>query len=480
MRIDNSGNVLIGDLRESVQGAIHSITGVSKEVPVSIMARGSSSVDHTAVLNFFRTRATSGNYTATASGDRLGKIRFYGVNTSSVADIGAEIFVEQNGTSASTVPADMHFKTNEVTRMTIDSNGLVNFGNQTDYISLNGANGIINRVKTGSGNADIRFQLDGADYAQLKDTVAPGMLSMGYTGATSNNSIAAFHGLSNDATMVLSNTQSSGNATSYGWAGRGGRYLTSNGTNWAADGQDAILVIGSNSPGYSGVPTGLGVSLGIIMHNESPNNNIFSPLLGFGKKSASGSYNTMYSYIAGKSKSTGADGNWATGEIHMDTAGHITSTTGSNMYMNDNPAFRLSQSGALHLTSQPHSTGHFGSSNLTNATGWSMTQDSIYGFSYINHPTHGLGLSCLEEGYYQCHAAGLVNGSGTYLYVGWCVNGVQHYHWHSNHTYTNHDFYASVLVYLSVGDFLTIENGSQTMVSQWGGNHSFYSVWKVG
>ena len=128
MRIDSSGNVLIGDLRESVQGAIHSITGVSRDVPVSIMARGSSSVDHVGILNFMRTRATSGNYTATASGDRLGKIRFYGVNTSAVADIGAEIFVEQNGTSASTVPADMHFKTNEQTRMTIDKDGHVGIG----------------------------------------------------------------------------------------------------------------------------------------------------------------------------------------------------------------------------------------------------------------------------------------------------------------------------------------------------------------
>ena len=134
--IDGSGKVLIGDIRESVQGAIHSITGVSKEVPVSIMARGSSSVDHNGVLNFFRTRATSGNYTATASGDRLGKIRFYGVNTSAVADIGAEILVEQNGTSSSTVPADMHFLTNETTRMTIKADGKVGLGNVPPYAQL--------------------------------------------------------------------------------------------------------------------------------------------------------------------------------------------------------------------------------------------------------------------------------------------------------------------------------------------------------
>ena len=50
-----------------------------------------------------RTRATSGNYTPTASGDRLGKIRFYGVNTSSVADIGAEIFVGTTRTTGSAV-----------------------------------------------------------------------------------------------------------------------------------------------------------------------------------------------------------------------------------------------------------------------------------------------------------------------------------------------------------------------------------------
>ena len=158
MRIDSSGNVLIGDLRESVQGAIHSITGVSRDVPVSIMARGSSSVDHVGILNFMRTRATSGNYTPTASGDRLGKIRFYGVNTSSVADIGAEIFVEQDGTSSSTVPADMFFKTNEVTRMKIGSDGYFGFGTTT-------TNKIFNLADPAQGGEQVKLHFEASSGA---------------------------------------------------------------------------------------------------------------------------------------------------------------------------------------------------------------------------------------------------------------------------------------------------------------------------
>ena len=92
------------------------------------MTTRSATDAHTNIFTMLKTPATSGNYTATASGDVLGDIRFMGVNTSAVADIGARIQVEQTGTASGTVPAKMVFVTNESTRMAIDANGSIGIG----------------------------------------------------------------------------------------------------------------------------------------------------------------------------------------------------------------------------------------------------------------------------------------------------------------------------------------------------------------
>ena len=70
--------------------------------------------------------ATSGNYTATASGDVLGDIRFTGVNTSAVADIGAQILATQNGTSSSTVPTALKFISTEIEHLKLDGSVVFN------------------------------------------------------------------------------------------------------------------------------------------------------------------------------------------------------------------------------------------------------------------------------------------------------------------------------------------------------------------
>lgn len=298
-------------------------------------------------------------------------------------------------------------------------------------------------------------------------------------GITPTHGKLEVQGSAHDATLIVSNDDLSGSANSIGFDGRGGRYLTSNGTSWDSDGKDPGLVIGSNHTSAN-----TRKNLGIVLHNESNADNVMSPGIFFGSKSASGSYNTAYAYIMGKTKTSGADTNWKTGEIHMDTAGQHSGLGGSATYFGDNPAFRMSQGGVLHFPNQAHAYGHFTSNNTSLATGWGMTVESSQGVTYTNHSSHGNGITVIEEGYYGMWATGLYQYSGspgTYVYVGWAINGAQHHHWHSNHTLeNNHDFVSLVFGYLSAGDHITMENTSAGMASQWGGNHSFFSIWKVG
>ena len=92
---------------------------VSEDAGIAITSR-SATDGHTPYLQFQKTPATSGNYTATASGDFLGVINFNGVNTSGGSDSGGLIRVKQTGTASGTVPAEMQFDTNELVRYSAD------------------------------------------------------------------------------------------------------------------------------------------------------------------------------------------------------------------------------------------------------------------------------------------------------------------------------------------------------------------------
>ena len=363
-----------------------------------------------------------------------------------------------------------------VPRVQMKADGLVNFGNQTDYISLNGSSGIIQRVKTGSGNADIRFQLDAADYMQLKDTAAPGILSLGYLSATSNNSMVAIHGLGNDVALVVSNNELS-NSASYGWAGRGGRYLHSNGTGWAGDGSDPAIVVGSSNAGNNRS------GIGIVLHNESPNNDQYSPIIAFGNKSNSGSYNTAYATIVGKKTGQGGDANWSTGEIHMDTAGLRIGSNSRTAYMDNEPAFKMDEAGDITMPYRSYAYGQWSGSSfsVTNGTGFTMNVLRSQNMTYQSTGGHGYGMTVIKPGLYQMIATGLYDPGGTYIYVGWCINGSQLHHWHSNHTISNnHDYVSVVMRQLNAGDHITFENSSQVMTTAWGGGHSSWYISKFG
>ena len=97
---------LFGEIYEVTNGADISLTKVSEDSGFAASCRSTTN-GHTPYLTFQKTPATSGNYTATASGDFLGLINFKGVNTSGVANEGARIQVVQNGALSGSVPATM-------------------------------------------------------------------------------------------------------------------------------------------------------------------------------------------------------------------------------------------------------------------------------------------------------------------------------------------------------------------------------------
>ena len=94
-----------------------------------------------------------------------------------------------------------------------------------------------------------------------------------------------------------------------------GRYLTSNGAGWtsAYDGTDPGLVV-------SQYHTGTEVkNLGIVLHNDTTTGGAKSPTISFGAVSASTAYNTTYAHIVGNRRGTGADSNWASGDLEFYT-----------------------------------------------------------------------------------------------------------------------------------------------------------------
>jgi len=128
-QITSGGALLVGEIMEQIAGRI-SQTMVSEDSLLSLCCR-SATDGHMPVLLMQKTPATSGNFTATGTGDFLGQILFRGVNTSAVADIGAAIRVKQTSTASGAVPAEMQFFTNEVQRVVLKSNGKIGI-NDTD------------------------------------------------------------------------------------------------------------------------------------------------------------------------------------------------------------------------------------------------------------------------------------------------------------------------------------------------------------
>ena len=139
------------------------------------------------------------------------------------------------------------------------------------------------------------------------------------------------------------------------YTSRGNRLLTSNGTNWATDGKDAVIAITRSSAG-----TTRGQSIGLTLHNENSTTNAYSPAITFSARSESGNYNSMYAAIMGKKTGpaggSGTDTNWNRGELHFYTVG--------GYYVGDVPT--------MVLVGTSTSTGGVGIGTTTVNSGYSL------------------------------------------------------------------------------------------------------------
>tara|TARA_B100002019_G_scaffold203208_1_gene176233 strand:- start:6838 stop:7902 length:1065 start_codon:yes stop_codon:yes gene_type:complete len=132
MRIDSAGDIGIGTTSQ-VNGGKVSIATSAESAILSLLSRSTTDSDEPFIV-LQKSSTDSGNFAATADGEALGSIKFRGVNTSAVSDIGAEINVVQNGTSSSTVPTDIKIRTNEAERMVIKSTtGLIKYNGAFVY-----------------------------------------------------------------------------------------------------------------------------------------------------------------------------------------------------------------------------------------------------------------------------------------------------------------------------------------------------------
>jgi hypothetical protein len=206
------------------------------------------------------------------------------------------------------------------------------FGSNSSIIGGSGAN-----VQFAIANAEQRYELfvygSSSDQLVLKDGTADVTRmtldtsgNFTFAGTITTGVIKANSG----ADYPHSFTNTDADATH--WTNRGHRMLTSNGTNWtSADGKDPVIAIVNNSSS-----TERGRAVGLTLHNDNTTNNAFSPFLTFSSLSDSGSYNTMYAYIAGRKVGSSGDTNWAKGQLHFGTVG--------TSYTNDTPTLLLDES----------------------------------------------------------------------------------------------------------------------------------------
>ena len=166
MEITSAGVLQVGEIMEQTAGADINLTMVSEDAGLAIMCR-SATDGHSSYITMMKTPATSGNYTATASGDFLGLIEFRGVNTDAVSDVGAMIRVKQTGAESGTVPAEIQFHTKEVSRFVIEDGGEKVMNGATTFAAISAgtasgcsfgdAGDIYSSRATGSSSIHARF-----------------------------------------------------------------------------------------------------------------------------------------------------------------------------------------------------------------------------------------------------------------------------------------------------------------------------------
>ena len=172
--------VAIGETSQ-VNGGKLNIATSAEGAALSFLCR-STTDSHQPEIVMQKSSTDSGNFAATADGESLGSIKFRGVNTSAVSDIGAQIAAVQSGTSSSTVPTDLVFNTNETERFRITQDGSNNgraYINADDpaansFFSVTGNNSshvmLVTNDTGGSGGACLRIKVNGTVVGQITNS----------------------------------------------------------------------------------------------------------------------------------------------------------------------------------------------------------------------------------------------------------------------------------------------------------------------
>ena len=170
--------VAIGETSQINGGKLNIATSAEGAV-LSFLCR-STTDSHQPEIVMQKSSTDSGNFAATADDELLGSIKFRGVNTSAVSDIGAEISAQQTGTSSSTVQTNLMFSTTESERARITSDGFFFVGTTSSTpnpgVSLNPSGAIgIGNSSGNSGSSFIEFRRSATQIGSITQSGTTGV-----------------------------------------------------------------------------------------------------------------------------------------------------------------------------------------------------------------------------------------------------------------------------------------------------------------
>ena len=223
-----------------------------------------------------------------------------------------EFFVNDGTNWLSTLYFDRTYGTTEVTkalRVGGDSAIATGVGLELRYVSALNESRVLSYDRGNSAYKGLRLIASSIDFE------------------TSGSIFSKF----NHTFSYISNSDS-GN---FAYPNLGGRLLTSNGTNWDADGRDPILTLSSSGNSDS---TEIANSIGLNLYSNSNDDDTFSPAIAFSGLSNSTSYASAYGLIIGKKTGQANDSNWNAGELQF-----YTGKVGA--YMSNVPDLRIDSAG---------------------------------------------------------------------------------------------------------------------------------------
>jgi len=417
-------------------------------------------------------------------GSRTGANLNYLNGTAASAGTDTGIFVSGSTTDDSTIKFGMLLANNANNNNA--RSPIIGFSALSASNSYNHLYATINGIKTGTG-ADYNWNAGALQFSTSSSTGPIERMRIDSSGKV---------GIGTDAPTVELDVYGDGSSVSVGRPWGNDSYVSSgyfgkqaNTGGWGAG--SAFMKIEDS------ITTGArkGTSIDFVTHNYGVGNQTTMSLTGNGNvgigtdspqsfaklqvKAATDQHVSVFTNASGLTIG-GLTDNGGSGALRI--AGSPLRLTGQGGGAGSGPDIEINGSGGVSMPNQPHSYGTFGAGNLSTDTGWTMVPISTVALTYNNNASHGYGMTVEQAGYYQMTGMGLYAPASSFVYIGWCVNGIATYHWHSNHTIDgNHDFVASIIRYCNVGDHITMENqNGRTLANQWGAGHSQYHIYKLG